>query len=79
MAPVPTQDLTWNKAEQTFTTEASDLGWRPGYYPDSVSLKSHRTGVVRTFTFARYERDRDGDVQAVVYYSRGLILRVFND
>jgi hypothetical protein len=54
--------------------EASDLGWLPGHWPESVAIfgsKCLRTRVVR---------DNDGDIQWCGYLSEhGEIIRVFND
>lgn len=58
------------------TTFASDLGWRPGYWPTTVEFQSV------TFQFVRHNVDGEGDVRSAIYRTSPSIDReliVYND
>jgi len=55
------------------TAEASTLGWRPGYRPDSIVHQ----GLV--FNLQDTDVSIDGDVIAWIYMAPGTKLTVFND
>lgn len=61
----------------TRCTEASDLGWGPGVWPESVD--HYENGVGARFTRDYYQYDGDGDLLYVVYQADAVTLRVYND
>jgi hypothetical protein len=78
---VSTRDLTYDKDERIFVTEASDLGWRAGIaWPPEVMVVSHKTGDTKTFRRGHHKTDREGDLLYVTYWSDiGVSMRVYND
>jgi len=59
------------------TREASELGWRPGYWPLAVTVDD------KYFVHHHEARDNDNDIMYMEYHTgstqHGDILRVFND
>ena len=63
-----------------FVTEASDIGLRPGYFPERLLLQVTSSEVVE-YHEPRPIFDREHDLQAMVYRSviNGPELHVIND
>ena len=73
--------LQYLAKSRTFTGEASTLGLPPGEWPQFVDVQSAATGTVVRFYWTKENRDRDGDIQEVVYsnHAHKCMLRIFND
>lgn len=70
--------ITWRGNQGT--AEASDLGWRPGEFPEAFEVKSTRTG--HTERFEREQRKFFAHEFCGFYYrsvDRPLVLAVLND
>jgi hypothetical protein len=65
----------------SLSLEASDLGIRPGKWPQTVIVKGSGLDLPDLgFTFQEAEFDRDGDLHTVLYRSReGYRLTLWND
>ncbi len=61
----------------SMSTEASDLGWRPGYWPGEVVV--YVNGTATTFVRDGGSFDPDGDLLYMRYVWGGSVLRVWND
>ena len=58
--------------------EASDLGIRPGRWPQTVVVRADQGSL--GFTYQDADIDREGDLQAVIYRSpEGFRLTLWND
>jgi len=66
MVTVSTDRFTYNKDEQTFVAEVSDLQLPPG---DGIALVSAQTGRVTALQVVNVERDREQEVTAWVLRS----------
>jgi hypothetical protein len=94
MLTISSRLFTWNPETGCFSGEASELehelarqGWtrldyRAGQW--GFHMRSHRTGRSLWFQRRAEERDREGELTAVVFHAnlgpgQPLILRVFND
>ena len=86
MTEIKTNLLTWNAKERAFTGELSTVT-RGGKTPltKTLRLRNPKTGGTREFTLTRTERDRENDVVAFHFTSKGrttrgtLTLTLFND
>lgn len=68
--------ISWSKPNNTFSCEASDIGWR-GHL---VNLTNPRTGGSRVFAFSEARVDREGDTTSWILTSpEGIKLEIFND
>ena len=62
--------FTWYKGKGQ--ADASTLGWPPGHWPKSITVRSPRTDAVRCFIRSHYlgpEIDGTGDAQGAEYSS----------
>lgn len=88
--PVSSKRFTYDKADRTFTAEASDLGGDLGQvYPDAcdvgLTLISEKTGREVVCRVAHEERNAEGELlwtilEPALPQERGLFrVRLFND
>ena len=67
-------DITWDKDEAEGTTEASDMGWKPGIWYNDFIAEGRK--YVRHSTL----RDNENEILEVRYRGPGgRVIRVFND
>lgn len=61
-----------------FCTEASDLGWRPGEWPEQFNVPGLGNGLPFLY---HYRKVKDGDLQLVSYrQANGCVdITIFND
>jgi hypothetical protein len=68
--------IDWSKPRNSFTCEASDIGWNGGL----VRLTNPRTGGSRVFAFSDLRTTSDGDIASWILTSpEGIKLEIFND
>lgn len=70
-----TDDFSWNHDTFTFSAFASDLQFEP---VKEITLRSTKTGEVRTFVQAFPERDVEGDITSWVYRNGFMRVVVYN-
>lgn len=63
--------ITWSGTSGA--TEASALGWAPGYWPQQVKVGDD------TWTQQEVIRDREGDIRYVTYTTGDRVIGVWND
>jgi hypothetical protein len=76
---VNTAQTTWDPKTRRFVVDASDLGWRAGFFPQAVEMVSHKTGASRLFALAHTRYSEEGELLAVEYRCGDLTLVVYND
>ena len=76
-----TDNFDFNPTSQTFSADASELGWKPGLIPVEISLTSGRTGKSTSFTLEFI--DEDGSLKFEAWNptlkALGVKIHVFND
>ncbi len=73
---INTSRLKWNPITKEFTTDATIIGWPLDRFPWSVTLESHKTGVMKELVMVNHKSDEDGDVIWVRYEAYGMALVV---
>ena len=75
---VTTSQFSFNPETQDFVTEASELSWKPGYWPSHVKLTNTKTGGARYLEIVK-----DPEIEGYVNYKDvdggPLKLKIFND
>lgn len=75
---IPSNHFTWNKETNTFSQEASTLGLRG--WPQSIQIRSVKTGKVLTFSHPKPDRDQE-ELYGMNYTNpeTGIKLLIIND
>jgi hypothetical protein len=76
-----TDNFHFEASSQTFTADASDLGFKPGLIPGEISLTSGRTGKVTSFVLDFIEEDGSLKFEAwnPTLKALGVKIHIFND
>lgn len=85
--PVPVQPVLAveqfqrSRDQQTFTADASSLGFPPGFFPSELFIRGEGKAPVRTFYRDHADHTPDGDVAGWWYISQVFPLRflIVND
>ena len=68
--------ITWSKPRNTFSCEASDIGWNG----QLVRLENPRTGGARVFAFSVPRHTAGGEIASWILTSpEGIKLEILND
>ena len=76
-----TDSFHFNPTSQTFSADASELGWKPGLIPVEIYLTSARTGNQQSFTLEFIEEDGSLKFEAwnPTLKALGVKIHIFND
>jgi len=76
-----TDQFTFDKGLKSFTAEASDLGFKPGFIPIEITLTSGRTGKNALFTLEHIEEDGSLKFEASgpTLRTMGVKIHIIND
>ena len=76
-----TDNFDFNPATKTFSADASELGFKPGFIPTGIALTSGRTGDVASFTLEFIEEDGSLKFEAwgPTLKALGVKIHIFND
>ncbi len=76
-----TDDFDFNSNTQTFTADASELGFKPGLIPVEIALTSGRTGKVQNFVLEYIEEDGSLKFEAwnPTLKALNVTIEIFND
>jgi len=76
-----TDSFNFNTSTKTFSADASELGWKPGFIPTEISLTSGRTGKIASFVLEFIEEDGSLKFEAFgpTLKALGVNIFIFND